>query len=201
MHKVVFLLLLLTAGVLAGAGCNGGRPEPLPPPTTDNPIDTYQITVGDVLSIDGGKNQEVSKDQVRVDEEGQINLIFIGKVKAKGVTKSKLEDEINRRYKEAGHFTDPQVSVTVLTLSYFVDGQVLLRGQKKYVRQITLYQAIIDAGGFTEYASRGRVAVLRRQPDGTVKRYVVNVKRIMSGRAPDSFVVRPNDTIVVPRGY
>jgi polysaccharide export outer membrane protein len=200
MSKAVMGIILVALGALIG-GCGSIHSDPLPPVATDNPIDTYLIAPGDILALDGGKNPDVSKDQIRVDEEGKINLIYIGKVPASGQTKSKLEAEIDRTYRESGNFADSQVSITVLTLYYYVDGQVRVRGQKPYLRQITLYQAIVDAGGFTEYANRAAVRVLRPQPDGTVKRYVINVKRIMSGHDPDSFVVRPNDTIFVPRGY
>ena len=201
MNKAAIFIVLLAVGVLIGGGCGVTPPGELPAVATDNPIDTYLIAPGDVLSIDGGKNPDVSKEQIRVDEEGNINLIYIGKVKAAGLTKSKLEADIDQRYRDAGQFADSQVSIAVLTLAYYVDGQVQNRGQKGYVRQITLYQAIVDAGGFTEYANKAKVRVLRPQPDGSVKRYVINVKRVMSGHDPDSFVVRPNDTIFVPRGY
>lgn len=201
MNKAAIFIVLLAVGVLIGGGCGVTPPGDLPAVATDNPIDTYLIAPGDVLSIDGGKNPDVSKEQIRVDEEGNINLIYIGKVKAAGLTKSKLEADIDQRYRDAGQFADSQVSIAVLTLAYYVDGQVQNRGQKGYVRQITLYQAIVDAGGFTEYANKAKVRVLRPQPDGSVKRYVINVKRVMSGHDPDSFVVRPNDTIFVPRGY
>lgn len=201
MNKAAIFIVLLAVGVLIGGGCGVTPQGDLPAVATDNPIDTYLIAPGDVLSIDGGKNPDVSKEQIRVDEEGNINLIYIGKVKAAGLTKSKLEADIDQRYRDAGQFADSQVSIAVLTLAYYVDGQVQNRGQKGYVRQITLYQAIVDAGGFTEYANKAKVRVLRPQPDGSVKRYVINVKRVMSGHDPDSFVVRPNDTIFVPRGY
>jgi len=201
MNKAAIFIVLLAVGVLIGGGCGVTPQGDLPAVATDNPIDTYLIAPGDVLSIDGGKNPDVSKEQIRVNEEGNINLIYIGKVKAAGLTKSKLEADIDQRYRDAGQFADSQVSIAVLTLAYYVDGQVQNRGQKGYVRQITLYQAIVDAGGFTEYANKAKVRVLRPQPDGSVKRYVINVKRVMSGHDPDSFVVRPNDTIFVPRGY
>jgi polysaccharide export outer membrane protein len=192
-------VVLLVLAFVAAAGC-GPRSDPLPPPVSADPIETYLIVPGDVLSIDGGKNPTVTRD-VRVDEQGFVNLIYLGKVEAAGKTKSELEHEIDAAYVDSGYFADSQVSVTVATLFYYVDGQVRTRGRKRYVRQTTLYQAIVDAGGFTEYASQGKVRVLRPQPNGKVSLYIINCHRIMIGRDPDTFVVRPNDTIFVPRGY
>jgi polysaccharide export outer membrane protein len=165
-----------------------------------DPIETYKIVPGDVLTVDGGKNPTVTKE-VRVDEQGFINLIYLGKVEAAGKTKSEVENEVDAAYEEAGYFTDSQVSITVITLFYYMDGHVRQRGRKRYMRQMTLYQAIVDAGGFTEYANQSKVRVLRPQPDGEVSVYVINCRRIIIGRDPDTFVVRPNDTIFVPRGY
>jgi protein involved in polysaccharide export with SLBB domain len=197
MQRLSLVAVLLALALAAGCA---PKSDPLPPPVTADPVETYQVVPGDVLSIDGGKNPATTRD-VRVDEGGFINLIYLGKVKVAGKTKSQIESEIDTAYEESGYFTDSQVSVTIVTLFYFIDGHVAVRGRKSYIRQITLYQAIVQAGGFTEYANRSKVRVLRPQPDGQVKVYVINCRRIMIGLDPDTFVVRPNDTILVPRGY
>jgi len=200
MKKLAVVLVLVALAALLVGGCTP-KSDPWEPEIGRDPIETYRIAPGDVLRIEGGKNPELSRDEARIDEEGFVNLLFLGKVKAAGKTKSELERDIADAYKEGGHFTDPQVSVTVLTLFYFVDGQVRQRGRKMYVRQITLFQAIIDAGGFTEYGNRAKVRVLRPQPGKKPLVFVINCKPIMTGAAADNFVVRPNDTIYVPRGY
>ncbi len=201
MRRRVPVVALVGLVITLGAGCGGVKSDPLPPTVTEDPVETYRIAPGDVLEIDGGRNPQVSKEGAHVDQEGFVSLLYVGKIKAAGKTKSELEHDIDTAYMEAGHFTDSQVSVTVLTLYYFIDGQIRSRGKRQYIRQITLYQAIVEAGGFSEYADRGDVRVLRPQPDGTVKVYVINCRRIMTGRKPDSFVVLPNDTVFVPRGY
>jgi len=200
MSKLAVVAVFVALGVLLGAGCGGVKSDTLPEPREGDPIETYRIVPGDVLNVDGGKNPSVSKD-VRADEQGYINLLYLGKLKAAGKTKSELEADIDQAYKESGQFTDSQVSVTVLTLSYYVDGQVMRRGQKPYVREIRVYQAVIDAGGFGMFANTAKVRVLRPQKGKDPLVYVINCKRIMTGEDPDSFVVLPNDTIYVPRGY
>lgn len=201
MNRLAVVVLLVVLVPFLDGGCGGPPVSPLPLVQTDgDPIETYQIVPGDVLSIDGGKNPAVTKE-ASVDEQGYINLIYLGKLKAAGKTKSQLERDIDNAYKESGKYVDSQVSVTILTLFYYVDGHVHFRGSKSYIRQITLYQAIVDAGGFSDYGNAAKVRVLRPQPGGDPLVYVINCKRIMQGRAPDSFVVRPNDMIVVPRGY
>jgi polysaccharide export outer membrane protein len=196
---VAALFTVLVAGL--GVGCGGVRPDPLPEPRGGDPVEAYRIVPGDVLSIEGGKNPEISKNAARVDEQGYVNLLFLGRVKAAGKTKSELEADIDQAYKESGQFADSQVSVTVMTLYYYVDGQVRSRGQRNYVREIHLYEAIVDSGGFDTYANPAKVRVLRPQEGKEPLVYVINCRRIMAGKDPDSFVVLPNDTIFVPRGY
>ncbi len=187
-------LLVATSCTLGGPGYERG----LPPPVEGSPVDTYRIVPGDVLGIEGGEQKELSKESVRVDERGEINLLYIGKIQASGMTMSELEAAINDAYIESGNYEDPQVSITVLTLYYFVDGQVMDPGRKSYLREITLYRAIVDAGGFTPFAAPSRVILMRPTADGGNKVYKINVRRIMQG-APDTVVILPNDVIRIPK--
>jgi polysaccharide export outer membrane protein len=199
MRSLAVAAVLMALVIVVGAGCGGPKRTPPPTPGGD-PVETYRVVPGDVLKIEGGKNPAISKN-VRVDEQGYINLLYLGKLEAAGKTKSELEAAIDQAYKDSGQFADSQVGVTILTLYYYVDGQVALRGQKTYVREIRLYQAIVDAGGFSIYANPAKVRVLRPQEGKDPLVYVINCKRIMTGKDPDSFIVLPNDTILVPRGY
>lgn len=189
-------LPLLVAASCAPGGI--GYERGLPPPFEGSPVDLYKIVPGDVLGIEGGEHQELSKESARVDERGEINLLYIGKIRASGKTMSELEAAINDAYAESGNYEDPQVSVTVLTLYYFVDGQVMDPGRKMYLREITLYRAIVDAGGFAPFAAPSRVILMRPGPDDTNTVYKINVRRIMQG-APDTVVILPNDVIRVPK--
>lgn len=200
--------LLLVAGC-ATTGSNGrldgvdlgmkivrikGHPEK---PEGD-PVWNYRIVPGDVLGIEGGKNVELSKESVRVDEQGHINLLYIGKIEASGKTKTELEKGINDAYREAETIGEPQVTVTVLTLFYYVDGQVRMPGKRQYLRETSIYRAIVEAGSFTEFAAPSRTLLLRQGRD-VLYVYEINVSRIMKGKDPDDVVILPNDVIRVPK--
>jgi polysaccharide export outer membrane protein len=194
-------LALLALPLLVGASCTPSgsiyeKGEPQNP--TVSPVDAYRIVPGDVLSIEGGADKELSKDAVRVDELGKINLLYVGKLDAAGKTTRELEEAISEAYKASGHYENPQVTASVLTLYYFVDGQARMPGKKQYLREITLYRAIVDAGGFTEFAAPSRVTLMRPSPDGSNKVYKINVRRIMGG-GPDRVIILPNDVIRVPK--
>jgi protein involved in polysaccharide export with SLBB domain len=196
------VLAVAAAAVLSGCPIPGESvkyEKGVPENPEGDPALSYRIVVGDVLSLEGGNNAELSNKSVQVDENGEINLIYAGKIKAVGLTKSELETAINAAYKESGKYQDTKVTVTVLTLYYYVDGQVRFPGKKQYLRQVTLYRAIVDASGFTEFASPSRVTLLRPAPDGTQRVWKINVNRIMRGSQPDTIVILPNDMIRVPK--
>jgi protein involved in polysaccharide export with SLBB domain len=206
---VIALALPLLAGGCATVGSGGqldGGPDGMkiirikghPAPPEGDPVWNYRIVPGDVLSIEGGKNTELSKESIRVDEQGFINLLYIGKIQAAGKTKAELEQDVNDAYKKAQKIGEPQVTVTVLTLFYYVDGQVRMPGKRQYLRETTIYRAIVEANSFTEFAAPSRVVLLRQGPDALYA-YTINVSRIMRGQDPDDVVILPNDVIRVPK--
>jgi polysaccharide export outer membrane protein len=61
----------------------------------------------------------------------------------------------------------------------------------------TLLQAIAQAGGFSERASKGRVLIKRRDEKGREIKIKVNVKSIIKRRKKDIQLLE-NDVIFVP---
>jgi len=82
-------------------------------------------------------------------------------------------------------------------IDIYVFGQVKSPGhlQIRQRGQITLLQAIAQAGGFLDRARKGSVSITRRE-DGKEVKYKVNVKRIISGKESD-FILQSNDIIHV----
>jgi len=114
MTRTRFGLIVLALATLLAASCGLNRSayqRGMPPPPEGNPVDLYRIVPGDVLSIDGGKHQELNSQSVRVDERGDINLLYVGKIRVVGKTKAELEAAINAAYRESGNYEDTQVSV------------------------------------------------------------------------------------------
>ena len=66
------------------------------------------------------------------------------------------------------------------------------------MKSLTVLQAFAIAGGFTEWAAKDEI-ILMRQENGKEKIYRVNYKKIVKGKGVDqNIVIQPNDTIVVP---
>ncbi len=84
-------------------------------------------------------------------------------------------------------------------VAVYVFGQVKNPGALQVKRSAipTLLQAIAQAGGFTERASRGGVVIKRKDETGKEQEIKVNVRRILSNKQKDVPLLE-NDTVYVP---
>jgi polysaccharide export outer membrane protein len=90
------------------------------------------------------------------------------------------------------------MTVSVLPKSdtqfYFVDGEVRLPNRQVYLSRTTVLKAIASAGGFTDFANKGKVTLTR--VDG--RTVIVNCKRAIKDPTLD-LEIFPGDKIWVPR--
>ena len=170
------------------------------------PIKDYRLGPEDVLEVTVWKNEALSK-VVTVRPDGMISLPLIGDVKASGLTADELSRKIAERLKE--YKDSPQVSVAVKEVnSYYVYivGEVNKPGKIPLKSHTTVLQAIALAGGFTQYASKSNMALVRmtQNGDGSVREIRVPLKYddLLSGKGEaGNPVLKTGDTIVVPIGW
>jgi polysaccharide export outer membrane protein len=105
-----------------------------------------------------------------VDQEGYIHFPMLGSIKAFGLTKKQLKDEITRGLVEKKLLYDPIVSIRYLNYKVTVLGEVArpsvinVPGEK-----ISLLEALGLAGDLTSYASRNNIMVIRDNDTGKHK--------------------------------
>ena len=158
---------------------------------------------GDVLSITVFRVSEFSKS-VRIEEDGTFHYPFCGEIKAVGKTPKQVARELEDLLKS--QVSNPQVDVFV---TEWAQRTVYVLGEVKSSMSLelptyghmTALQAISTAGGFTESADLTRVAVLRRDASGkNLVRLPVDVTALASiGSGGDSFILEPEDTLIVPK--
>lgn len=131
-----------------------------------------------------------------VSDSGTINMPFIGQVKAAGLRGNQLAASLESRYKAAGIYTHPTFQVIESTSDKIaeqvvvVGGQVRRPGPVPYNRTLTLYQAIQNGGGPTEFGSMKRVKLFRAG-----KQKVYDLREMKYMQIP----LEPDDTIEVPQ--
>jgi polysaccharide export outer membrane protein len=78
-----------------------------------------------------------------------------------------------------------------------VVGAVKTPGRFELKSPMTVLEVIALAQGFTDFAARDRIVVLR-QNGATTTRMPFNYRKIADGAEQDNFLVKPGDIVVVP---
>jgi polysaccharide biosynthesis/export protein len=81
---------------------------------------------------------------------------------------------------------------------FYIRGEVTKPGAYLLESGMTVLKAISLAGGFTQFANRKQVDILRAGSSGVQSKVTINVKAIEDGKKQD-LPIQPNDTIIVPR--
>jgi len=180
--SVRILIVLLCAG-FALAGC---APQASPKLAySDGAERPYLLDSGDKLRITVF-GQENLTNVYTVEGGGHIAMPLIGAVKARGTSVRQLEAAITHRL-ASGFLRNPNVTVAIEAYRpFFILGEVRNPGQYPYVDGMTVQTAAAIAGGFTPRARESSVEITR-QLDG----------RVVHGRVPSMFPIRPGDTINV----
>ncbi|NVB39096.1 polysaccharide export protein [Pseudenhygromyxa sp. WMMC2535] len=134
----------------------------------------------------------------QVQENGTINFPLLGTVVVTGKTQAELASHLEQLLGD-GFLRDPQVTVVLLereNLEISVLGEVVSPGTFAFIEELTLVQAISDAGGTTDVARVRRVRLTRKTASGP-ETFEVSVKAITDGREPD-ILLQPGDIIFVP---
>ena len=157
----------------------------------------------DVLEVTVWRNQDLSRTVV-VRPDGKISLPLIGDVQASGLNSSQVAAKIAQRLTEFKE--NPNVSVSLKEVnSYFIFvlGEVLKPGKYPLKSYATVLQGVSMAGGFTPYASKNRMQVIRTHANEDGKenqiRIPVPYNELVSGKGEiENFILKSGDTIVVP---
>lgn len=191
---------VLIVGLLLLSGCFG--PD-LGPKAYEAPTG-FLLGPEDELEITVWGNKDLTR-VTAVRPDGLISMPLIGDVQAAGLTADALAQRISDRLKQY-IATTPAVSVSVKELnsySVYVLGEVSKPGKFQLKSYITVLQAISMAGGFTEWAKKNKLQVVRATMNGDHKRQEVHIPLryddLVSGRGePGNIVLHPGDTVVVP---
>ena len=158
----------------------------------------YRLQKGDELAIKFFYNPELNEN-LRIGPDGRISLQLIGNVIAAGKSVSEVDADLTRLY--AGRLSRPEVAVIVTeyaNLRVYIGGEVNNGGLVNISGDMTLLQALMQAGGYRNSANLQQVILLRNQ--GTKEPLVstVNIEQLLKGTSPDIFVEH-GDIIFVPK--
>lgn len=192
-------LMLCFAAVFALAGCvttppsdTAEWPEPPDPKLVLQAGDELQITFLYWSELD-------SEQRVRID--GKISLQLIGELEVVGMTPGQLRAQLIEMYDP--HLKDPEINVVASTLGtrrVFVGGEVLNPGVVLMgSRNITVIEAIMQAGGPNKRSAKMANVVVVRQHEGKQYARSVNLRDMVENATSQPFHLAPFDVVYVPR--
>lgn len=196
------MLLLGAAGAALMLGCSSfdslfGSPPRAKPKVTDASEEVSgRLRPGDQVQIalDFGvqPGQSVQSFGLSIDENGEIELSLVGRIKAAEFTASELAERIEGNYVPR-YYVRCNATVLVAARFFYVGGEVRSPGRFPWIEDTTLLKAINTAAGFTDYANRRKVELIHGKD-----RHVYDCEEMQ--RNPSKEVpIRPGDTITVPR--
>lgn len=136
-------------------------------------------------------------DGFLVDSHGNIRVPTLGEVNVLGYTveevRVKIEEALLENYftQEANIF----VTVKLAGIRYTTIGEIGSGSQVIYKEQVTIMEAIANAGDITDYGDRTDVVIVRQYPGGE-KRHHIDLTSIDAMRSP-YYYIQPNDLIIV----
>ena len=153
------------------------------------------LQVGDRLEIQIRATLKPENLKGVVDENGNLNLPYIGTIHVAGKSSAEAEKMIEKAYVDGQFYRTITVIIVPPEEEYAVQGEVLKPGSYPIARNLTLTQALARAGRFTDFADTTNLKLIRGP-----KTLVINIKRIEKGQEQDITII-PGDVIIVQRTW
>jgi polysaccharide export outer membrane protein len=200
LYRFIALVLLV---MLAGCATAPGSSQAPKFNADAQAVSTYHIGVDDQLQITVWHNPDLSVS-VPVRPDGKITVPLIGDVVAGGKTPEEVAAEVKDKLQ--AFVRDPQVAVILTELrshEYLsrvrVTGAVRTPVSLPYRQGMTVLDAVLAAGGTTEFAAPDHTELYRKDGDST-KSYAVQLGNILQqGELTTNYPVQPGDVITVPQ--
>ncbi|MBB6188304.1 XrtA/PEP-CTERM system exopolysaccharide export protein [Rhodanobacter sp. MP7CTX1] len=200
LYRFIALVLLL---ILTGCATAPGSSHAPKFNADAQAVSTYHIGVDDQLQITVWHNPDLSVS-VPVRPDGKITVPLIGDVVAGGKTPEEVASEVKDKLQ--AYVRDPQVAVILTELrshEYLsrvrVTGAVRTPVSLPYRQGMTVLDAVLAAGGTTEFAAPDRTELYRKDGD-TTQSYAVQLGNILQqGELTTNYPVQPGDVITVPQ--
>lgn len=135
-----------------------------------------------------------------VDQYGDIELPVLGKIRAAGLTRLKLQEKIAKMLTDGAYLTDPYVMVRFQNFKIFFLGSNGGKAISVPNERCTFLEALALSGDLNVYTNRNKIAVMREVEGKMVMRYLDP----RSSKVFDDpfFMLQQNDFIITrDRGY
>jgi polysaccharide biosynthesis/export protein len=190
------LFAFLVFAALGWSGCQTQWP-PLPYPP--GPKTAVRLSPGDTVKVTFAEESDLDQTQ-KIRRDGKVSLPLIGELTAAGKRVIDFQHEISSRYE--GKLDNPEVLVTLEsgTATVIVSGFANKPGKVDFDRPTTVFQAIMEAGGVSDYGSLRNIH-LTRIINGEQRTETINLRPAIHGEPIDPEYVQDGDVIYISRSW
>lgn len=168
-------------------------------PYYNNYLKEYRLGPSDMISVEVfGQCPDYCKTGITVPPNARISYPLIREgILVAGKTVEQVSNEITKKLDE--FIIDPKVTVTLdkaMATRYAVMGMVATPGVRVMDRKVSVYEAILDAGGVAKDGDRNKVYVVSYGKDQRLTRKMVSLTDMESGKA-EMVYLNPGDQVFV----
>ena len=182
------------------------------PPTTSTVLRTNSMSAldnkkrlgpNDYVSFRVVEDRDNESQRLRVSDNGELEVPYIGPVPAEGKTCLELANNIKSAL-EREYYYHATVILALDRVSeksrgrIYVYGSVKAQGPQEIPadESYTVSKAVIRAGGFGDFANKRKVKVTRKNGED----FTIDLKKVIEEGKPEAdMVLQPDDQIYVPQ--
>lgn len=165
----------------------------------------YRVGPNDVLNVFVYNEEDLSREAMPVNQDGNISLPLLGRLSVEGLTTGEIESLIEQRLKNGGYLLKPQVTVSVQEYNsqkVLVLGAVDQPGRYTLQASEQMLEILSKAGGVDFEAAGHRAVVIRNENlagQDTKVAIAIDMDRLMKGYDPfANLQLQDGDVIVIP---
>jgi polysaccharide export outer membrane protein len=183
--------------VFAALAC-GGCQSPLPPlPNPPGPKTAVRLSPGDTIKVSYA-DETVPDQTQKIRRDGKVSLPLIGEVTAAGKRIIDFQNQLVGRYESQLENGEVLVTLENGTATVIVSGFANKPGAYPFDRPTTVYQAIMAAGGVSDYGSLSNIH-LTRIIHGVQRTERINLRPSIHGQPVNPKYVQDGDVIYIAR--
>jgi len=188
-----------TTSSVPSPGRANSAAQPGGPTIVPGDLSALRLEPGDLLYVSVYDTPELS-NSYRVDLEGNLTIPLCGKVSVQGMTLPEAAKRIEAALRDGQILTQPQVTLDVQQYAgqyVTVIGEVANPGRVALIAPTLLSDILAQTGGVTPMA--GSRIKIRHGVSDTQPEAEVPYSRSQVTRETASILVRPGDSVIVPR--
>jgi polysaccharide export outer membrane protein len=198
-HREIIAFLMLGSSVFCSVA-SAFAADPVAPSEPSAVTPDYRIGPGDTLKVSVFQNEDLTTT-LPVRPDGKISTPLVEDMVAVGKTPSQLARDMEVALSQ--YIKAPKVSV-VVTVALSVYSQVKVIGQVKtpqslpYHDGMTVLDAVLAAGGLTQFAAGNRARLVRKD-NGSQTEIGIKLDNLLNkGDTKQDLPLKPGDILVVP---